>query len=207
MKVSAASAAEPALLATRERTKLSVLPAPDADVSMKLSVRPIPDLSPPFIDSRTALLDYETFQDPSPFIQGTLAIDFTVRYDSAQDPEGREYFGPQRALSRDLPEPKAWVKHIAQALVEVMSGARPAPQVIRWTTPEVYSVVARRNATSGRRKAVARRALVRRVRICEPVDGVVEACAVVMDNGRVRALAMRLTGVDRRWVVSELQVG
>ena len=98
-------------------------------------------------------------------------------------------------------------KHIAQALVEVMSGARPAPQVIRWTTPEVYSVVARRNATSGHRKAVARRALVRRVRICEPVDGVVEACAVVVDNGRVRALAMRLTGVDRRWVVTGLQVG
>jgi Family of unknown function (DUF6459) len=221
MKVSAASASEPALLATRNRTKLSVLPAPpaeastrlsllpapDADASTKLSVRPIPDLSPPVIDSRTALLDYETFQDPRPFVQGTLAIDFTVRYDSAQDPEGREYFGPQRALSRDLPEPKAWVKHIAQALVEVMSGARPAPQVIRWTTPEVYSVVARRNATSGRRKAVARRALVRRVRICEPVDGVVEACAVVVDNGRVRALAMRLTGVDRRWVVTELQVG
>jgi Family of unknown function (DUF6459) len=204
MKVSAASAAQPALLATRERTKLSVLPA---DVSTKLSVRPIPDLSPPIIDSRTVLLDYATFQNPSPFIQGTLAIDFTVRYDSAQDPEGRDYFGPQRALSRDLPEPKAWVKHIAQALVEVMSGARPAPQVIRWTTPEVYSVVARRNATSGRRNAVGRRALVRRVMICEPVDGVVEACAVVVDNGRVRALAMRLTGVDRRWVVTELQVG
>ena len=96
---------------------------------------------------------------------------------------------------------------MAQALVEVMSGARPAAQVIRWTTPEVYSVLARRNAVSSRRAIVARRAIVRRVRICEPVDGVVEACAVVLDNGRVRALAMRLTGVDRRWVISELQVG
>ena len=169
---------------------------------VKLRVRPIPDLSPPVIDSRTAM-----FQDPSPFIQGTLAIDFRGDYDRARDPEGPEYFGPQRALSRDLPEPEAWVRHIAQALVEVMSGARPAPQVIRWTTPEVYSVVARRNAVSGRRTVVARRALVRQVRICEPVDGVVKACAVVVDNGRVRALAMRLTGVDRRWVVSELQVG
>jgi hypothetical protein len=36
---------------------------------------------------------------------------------------------------------------------------------------------------------------------------VVEACAIVVDNGRVRALAMRLTGVDRRWVVTEPQVG
>jgi hypothetical protein len=171
----------------------------------RIAVRAIPDLSPPIIDPRTVML-----QNPSPFIQGTLAMDFRGDYDAVQDandPQGRDCFGPQRTFSRDLPEPKAWVTHMAQALVEVMSGARPAPQVIRWTTPEVYSVVARRNAVSGRRSIVARRALVRRVRICEPVDGVVEACAVVVDNGRVRALAMRLTGLDRRWVVSELQVG
>ncbi|HEY8654603.1 MAG TPA: Rv3235 family protein [Dermatophilaceae bacterium] len=169
---------------------------------MKLIVRPIPDISPPVIDSRTAVI-----RDPSPFIQGTLAVDFNRGYDTLQDPGGRDYFGPQRTLSRQLPEPEAWVTHMAQALVEVMSGARPAPQVIRWTTTEVYAVLARRNAVSGRRATVARRALVRRVRICEPADGVVEACAVVVDNGRVRAIAMRLTGVDRRWVVSELQVG
>jgi hypothetical protein len=147
------------------------------------------------------------FQDPSPFIQGALAIDFRSHYDPVQDPQDKEYFGPQRARAHDLPEPEAWVTHMAQALVEVMSGARLAPQVIRWTTPEVYSVVARRNAASGRRNVAARRALVRRVRICEPADGVVEACAVVVDNGRVRAMAMRLIGVDRRWVVSELQIG
>jgi Family of unknown function (DUF6459) len=172
----------------------------------RIAVRAIPDLSPPTIDSRTAAV----LQDPSPFIQGTLAMDFSGDCDAAQDardPEDPEYFGPQRTFSQDLPEPQAWVRHMAQALVEVMSGARPAPQVIRWTSPEVYSVVARRNAVSGRRAIVARRALVRQVRICEPVDGVIEACAVVVDNGRVRALAMRLTGIDRRWVVSELQVG
>ena len=169
---------------------------------MKLIVRPIPDISPPVIDSRSAVI-----QDPSPFVQGTLAVDFSRGYDPVQDPAGRDFFGPQRTMSRQLPEPDAWVTHMAQALVEVMSGARQAPQVLRWTTPEVYEVVARRNAVSARRSMVARRALVRRVRICEPADGVVEACAVVVDNGRVRAIAMRLIGVDRRWVVSELQVG
>jgi len=168
----------------------------------RIRVRPIPDTSPPVIDSRMAVLP-----NPSPFIQGTLAISFSGDHGAALDPDDAQYFGPQRTCSRDLPEPQEWVRHMAQALVEVMSGARPAAQVIRWTTPEVYSVVARRNAVSGRRVIVARRAIVRRVRICEPVDGVVEACAVVVDNGRVRALAMRLTGVDRRWVVSELQVG
>ena len=198
MRVSAASAAKPALRAARERTKLSVLPASEpADVSTKLSVRPIPDLSPPIIDSRTALLDYATFQNPSPFIQGTLAIDFTAKYDSAQDPEGREYVGRQRALSRDLPEPEAWVKHIAQALVEVMSGARPAPQVIRWTTPEVYSVVARRNATSGRRKAVARRSIPRTFTICQPADDVVTARAVLRHNVPIRPLVSLRPAPDR----------
>jgi Family of unknown function (DUF6459) len=170
-----------------------------------IRVRPIPDISPPIIDSRVAVL-----AELSPFVQGTLAISFNARYDASADPgdpEDPAYFGPQRTLSGDLPEPQAWVSHMAQALVEVMSGARPAPQVIRWTTPEVYSAIARRNAASARRTMVARRAIVRRVRICEPVDGVVEACAVVVDNGRVRALAMRLTGVDGRWVVSALQVG
>jgi hypothetical protein len=166
--------------------------------SPRIRVRPIPDIAPPIIDSRTAVLP-----ELSPFVQGTLAID----YDAVTDPQDQRYFGPQRTLASDLPEPQAWVRHMAQALIEVMSGARPAPQVIRWTTPEVYSAIARRSAASGRRTIVARRAIVCAVRICEPADSVIEACAVVVDNGRVRALAMRLVGVDRRWVVSALQVG
>jgi Family of unknown function (DUF6459) len=195
----------------------------------RIRVRPIPDSSPPVIDSRTALL-----RDMTPFIQGTLAIGFANDYaktagprkphafqeagaphgtgahgDPAthQNPKDPGYFERQHSFSRDLPEPQAWVRHMTQALIEVMSGTRPATQVIRWTTPDVYSMVARRHAASSRRATVARRAIVRHVRICEPADGVVEACAVVVDNGRVRALAMRLIGVDRRWVISELQVG
>ena len=183
-----------------------VCPQSDASAartpSARLRVRPIPDISPPVIDSRAARLP-----TPGPFIQGTLAIRFADDYDAAADPQDRRYFGPQRTSSESLPEPRAWVTSMAQALVEVMSGARPAPQVIRWTTPEVYSVLARRNAVSGRRTVAARRAIVRNVRICQPADGVIEACAVVVDNGRVRALAIRMTGVDGRWVVSALQVG
>jgi Family of unknown function (DUF6459) len=167
-----------------------------------IRVRPIPDTSPPAIDPCATVAEAL-----SPFIQGTLAIRFNGGHEPVADPQDQRFFGPQRTVSSDLPDPHAWVTSMAQALVEVISGARPAPQVIRWTTPEVYSTVARRHAASSRRTVVARRAVVRGVRICEPVDGVVEACAVVVDNGRIRALAMRLTGVDRRWVVSALQVG
>jgi hypothetical protein len=201
----------PVVVSLRESTA-TVSRSASADItgptpSARIEVRPIPETSPPIIDSRTGLGE---LPGRSPFVQGTLAISFAGAYRAVGDPRDREdpaYFGPQRTVSGDLPEPKAWVRHMAQALVEVMSGARPATQVIRWTTPEVYSVLARRHAASGRRTTVVRRAVVRRVMICEPVDGVVEGCAVILDNDRVRALAMRLIGVDGRWVVSELQVG
>lgn len=177
-------------------------PSSSLPASAPIRVRAIPDISPPTIDSRLVVP-----QDLSPFVQGTLAMSFRADHAAVADRQDSLYFGPQRSGSGDLPEPKEWVTSMAQALIEVMSGARPAPQVIRWTSPEVYAAVARRSAVSGRRTVITRQAIVRRVRICQPVDGVVEACAVVVDNGRVRALAMRLIGVDRRWVVSALQVG
>ena len=162
-----------------------------------LRVVPLPRTEPPTISYDEVVAAMTTTE--SPYVQDALAIDYT--------PDDDRYFDRQRSRSDDLPDPDRFAPQLAQAIVEVMAGARPAPQVIRWTSPEVYSVVARRHAVSSRGAVVARRALVRRVRICEPVDGVVEACAVVVDNGRVRALAMGLTGVDRRWVVSELQIG
>ena len=181
------------------------LAGPAAARPAGIRARALPDISPPTIDSRSAVP-----WDLSPFVQGTLAISFSGAFDLARasrDPGDPELVGHRATFASDLPEPEAWVRHMAQALIEVMSGARPAPQVIRWTTPEVYSAVARRNAAAGRRNVAARRAIVRQVMVCEPAAGVIEACAVVVDNGRVRALAMRLTGVDRRWVVSALQVG
>jgi hypothetical protein len=140
--------------------------------------------------------------NPAPgYIQDTLAVDLDLVPDEV-------LFGPQPTRRRDLPDPEQWAAHLAQAIVEVMAGARPAAQILRWTTPEVYAVLSRRALVSTRRAGPAtRRAAVRRVRFCEPADGVVEACAVVVDGGRVRALAMRLVGIDRRWRIEALQLG
>lgn len=135
------------------------------------------------------------------YVQDALAVDFDWVTDE-------QLFGPQTTRRADLPDPQQWAAHIAQAIVEVMAGSRAAPQVLRWTTPEVYAVVARRGALSARRGApAAHRAKVRRVVLCEPADGVAEASAVVIDGPRVRALALRLVGLDGRWRVEALQVG
>lgn len=194
--------ATPSLTAARLRPATTRPAGAGMPAAQHLRVRPIPEISPPVIDPRSPVPD-----ELSPFVQGTLAISFDRQHGPATNRRELSFFQPQHTLSSDLPEPRAWVTHMAQALIEVMAGARPAPQVIRWTTPEVYSSVARRNAAASRHPSLNRPAIVRRVTICEPADGVVEACAVVLDNGRVRALALRLTGVDRRWVISALQVG
>ncbi len=142
----------------------------------------------------------------TPYIQDTLAVDFAAASDE-------QFFGPQRTLRDDLPDPTAWAGRIALALLEVMTGVRSAPQVLRWTTPEVYAVVARRSALVARRVAEGNaprtrpRLRVVRVRVCEPADGVAEAAVVVSDGPRVRAVAVRLVGQDGKWRVSALQVG
>jgi hypothetical protein len=120
-------------------------------------------------------------------------------------------FGPQRTASACLPEPRAWVARLAQALAEVTAGLRPAGQLRRWTTDEVYAQVRgrahRARAAGGLSQSPARaasRVVVRSVRVCEPTDGVVEACAVVDDSRRARALALRLEGTDGRWRCTSL---
>lgn len=142
----------------------------------------------------------------APYVQDALAVDFAAASDD-------QLFGPQPTRACDLPDPHGWAAHIAQGLVEVMHGVRPAGQVMRWTTPEVYAVVARRGSLAARRAAraprttAAHRTRVTRVRICEPADDVVEASVVLADGTRVRALALRLVGRDGRWLVEAFQVG
>ena len=144
-------------------------------------------------------------QPPIPTTQGTLALALP---------------GPARAVAAQermdastaaLPESRSWATQFVQAAVEVTAGIRPAAQLLRWTSPEVHTVLVRRAALSARversRSGARRRATVRGVRVCHPCDGVCEASAVVIDRGRVRAVALRMEGFDGRWRVTALELG
>ncbi len=169
-------------------------PSPHPTALPRLRVVPAPRTAPPII----SVDELTTTQ--SPYVQDALAIDYR--------PDEDEYFDRQRSRSIELPEPNGFAGRLAQALVEVMVGVRPAPQVVRWTSPEVYAVLARRSLVASRRGLQhGRRPVVRRVRVCEIGDGVVEVAVVVVHPDRVRAIAMRMTGVDHRWVVTTLVVG
>ncbi|MER7071479.1 Rv3235 family protein [Terrabacter sp. NPDC000476] len=159
------------------------------------AVRRIPQTAPRIISAD------EAWHGEAPYAQDALALDFHGAHDAD--------FGPRPTRSGLLPEPGPFVARLAQAVIEVVSGQRPAPQLIRHAAPTVYAVLARQAMVAGRRRTPGpqRAAVVRRVRVCEPADGVVEACAVVVAHGRVRALALRLEGLDGRWLVTALTIG
>ncbi|KGN32331.1 hypothetical protein N802_18375 [Knoellia sinensis KCTC 19936] len=170
-----------------------------------VNVIPAPGPRPPAIPLGEALRRSADHVGHPAYVQDALAVDLAHASDE-------QLFGPQRTARADLPEPGQWVTQIAQAIVEVMSGLRPAAQVVRWTTPQVYAVIARRGALAARRRAsgtraTAQRARVISVRVCEPADGVAECAVVVSEGVRVRAMAARLAGQDGRWRVEALQIG
>ncbi len=88
-----------------------------------------------------------------------------------------------------------------QTLVEVRSGARPLPQLQRHTTPELYRQLeeALPLRPRGQRVPPSRRD-VRSVHVQERPDGVAEVCATVRRGERMTALALRLEGVQGRWL-------
>ena len=164
-------------------------------ISGGFTVRALPQTAPDVISAD------EAWNGEQPYAQEALALDFAGPQD--------EDFGRRPTQSQHLPDAHGFVARLAQAVIEVVSGQRPAPQLIRHTSPTIYSVLARQAMIAGRRRAPGARrpAVVRRVRVCEPADGVVEACAVVVSHGRVRALALRLEGLDGRWLVTALTLG
>jgi hypothetical protein len=110
---------------------------------------------------------------------------------------------------RDLvPDPRPWTARLAQAIVEVLAGARSPGQLADVASLDVLRLLER---GAGRLAAGSggprRRPVVRSVRVSEPCDGVAEGCAVIDTGVRRRALAMRLEEVRGRWRCTALQVG
>lgn len=140
--------------------------------------------------------------------QGALALSFTSQERLAgEDPE----FARQPTSSEMLPDPSATTSALVQAVVEVLAGVRPASQLVRWMSHDVHGALSSRAALATRLRRgtppTTRQAVVRGVRVCSPTDGVVEASAVVIDGDRVRAVAVRLEGLDGRWRATALEMG
>lgn len=155
---------------------------------------------------------------PSPAVQGTLALDLVPPVPAEAEPPlpdppapiGDDWGDdpPSRTDPVELPDPRRWAAMIAQAVVEIVAGRRPAVQVVRWLETPVYERVRRSaeaTATRGARRA-GTPVRVRRVRVSTDLDGAVEAVVIVDDGLRCRALALRLEALGGRWLCSALEM-
>jgi Family of unknown function (DUF6459) len=170
-----------------------------------LHLRPVPRLDGPYDDE---------LGDPvSPMVDGSLALAFppptrvSVSLRLVQPAGGVS--GGDPLCRRDLlPDPRPWTARLAQAIAEVLAGARPAGQLSHVATLDVLQLLERGAGRLGSRPgAPAQRPIVGSVHVSEPRDGVAEACAVVDTGPRMRALALRLEGVNGQWRCTALQIG
>ena len=170
--------------------------------AVALRQAPVPDCLPPVEIGPTPLR--ATSADFSA-VQGVLAL---MVHDGPMPADDEDDFGPVPTRSADLPDPLVWSRRLAQVVVEVLAGLRPASQLLRWTTTLVHEQVRKLAAQpTAEQRRTTRRPVVRSVRVCEPADGVAEVSAVVWGQYRTQALALRLEGGDGRWRITVLQAG
>jgi hypothetical protein len=143
-----------------------------------------------------------------------------ARRNPALDP-GRSGFyrpGAQPALRSvdETAEVRAISRGTVQAAMEVLAGIRPIHQLARRLDPRCLAnlqhraSLIRRELTRTGNPALARlhrNSTVRSVRVCEVAEGIYEASAVVVDDVRARAVAIRLERSKQVWRVTELVIG
>jgi hypothetical protein len=114
-----------------------------------------------------------------------------------------ELFDVVRTPRSQLPAPGPRAAVLVRAILEVLSGRRSLAQLVRWVSEDVYDELEVNVAPAASRTWAD---VTRRLVVTEPADGVAEVAAVVQRGPRASALALRLEGLDGRWVVTALQM-
>ena len=152
---------------------------------------------------------------PVASVQGTLALDLGPRLEPP-DPLPRPGGARLDHVDVDLVQRRRFERHAARigaAVVEIVGGARPVSQLLRWTTPEVYEDLARRAhlvaASVGQQPGQARLQAVRPHLVAAHSSFVsehaVEVSLHVRYGARSRAVAARFELIRDRWQVCALE--
>lgn len=122
---------------------------------------------------------------------------------------------PLRAVDEKA-EVLAIIRSTVQASMEVLAGIRPVHQLARRLDPRCLATLQHRASLIRRELArssspslarLHKNSVVRSVRLCEVAPGIYEASAVVIDDVRARAVAVRLERSKEVWRVTELVIG
>lgn len=159
-----------------------------------------PDPTPPADPSVAQARLWE--DDPGP---GTAHRPEPDAHATSDDDGGDDLsFEPVPTPRPALPPPGPHAASLVRAVLEVLSGDRSLRQLARCTSTEVYDDLETLVASRSTRPWAGS---LRRLVLCEPVLGVAEVAAVVVQGARTVAMAMRLEGMDGRWQVTALRLG
>lgn len=123
-----------------------------------------------------------------------------------------EFFAQQPSPRSALPGPVPLLENLTRCVIEILAGARDLEQISRWVTDDVYRHLLKRVVLSARARQAKGKAPARptfsigSVSLCEPRDGIVESVVIVRGRARVRAVAIRLEGLDNRWRATAINV-
>jgi hypothetical protein len=148
--------------------------------------------------------------DPVPVaaVQGSLALDLLRSVPAPAEPRLRAVPEPDGCTE----EVRAWAARFARAVVEVIGGDRPLPQLLRWTSPRVYAELGRRVRILAQARPVGQQTRtivpqVLSVHVSQPVATGAEISVHVRYGQRSRAIAARLERRDDRWTCTDLRIG
>ena len=195
-------------------------PAPPATLTrLHVTARPVIDVNPPYDDRDATADDGLTdgalalalppvpMPQPGPTPPARPALELVAppaRTAPMSDLQVAELFDVVRTPRSQLPAPGPRAAVLVRAILEALGGRRSLSQLVRWVSTEVYDELEVNVAPATTRTCAT---VTRRLIVTEPADGVVEIAAVIQRGRRATALALRLEGLDGRWVVTALQLG
>ena len=215
----AADSIDQPVLAGKTKSRNGIVPS--AEPRPYLSA--VPDCEPPFDDQRSAVSRLQRLRAATQarmatvpaggtalLERGRAGTETVVRTSDATVPDivaeagvpgwsQDADMGVRRTATAQLPPAGKSGSMLARALVEVLCGQRPVPQLRVHCAPEVFAGLQSRPTTPGGLGHLLT------VRVSEPADGIAEVAAVFRRGERVRALAFRIQGVDGRWRITALQ--
>jgi hypothetical protein len=137
----------------------------------------------------------------------------TIRSAGIPAPQAIQSMG--LGATEEVREICAITRSTVQAAIEVLAGTRPINQLARRLDQRCLLALQHRANLTRREAARAPRKLgrlhrnptVRSVRACEITPDIYEASAVVIDELRARAVAVRLERSKQVWRVTALEIG
>lgn len=138
----------------------------------------------------------EFHPSPAPLIQESHL--YLIPSTFGEDLEPDEY--PIPTPTDQLPEIHQWSSAFLISLIEVWAGKRQPAQLISRCHQVIYCDLLRK---AGKFKEMPK---IKSIHLQEPLNGLCEMVATIRFGNRLRALAIRIEGVNQRWICTAMEL-